>query len=174
MERSLNKMQGKNRESKPGKPKTKKTSGNPKESKRTQSQPTIDQFFRPLTSNETSSHSVSKNTSSQQLKQTGTKETPTDFFDNKKDIATTKHGILSSYLGAWLVISSRSAANLYGPLSYSRLVYLDGFAGPGRYNESDDAGSPLVAYTLALTHKNLPEDGPEIDMIFIEKKKIFH
>lgn len=139
--------------------------------KQIQSQPTIDQFFLPLTSNEAPSPSKAKNAASQQLKQTETKEKPTDFFDKKKDIAKTKHGILSSYLGAWLSILSRGAANLFGSLSYSRLVYVDGFAGPGCYKERDDTGSPLIAYTLALTHKNLPENGPEINMIFIEQDK---
>lgn len=195
MEHSANNRQGKNRASKPGEPKSKTTPNNQNESKKSslkekrknpetnvranrkrkqplpQPQNTIDKFFLPSTSNETPGPSKVKKGALQQQKHTGKNEAPTDFFDKKKDIATTKHGILSNYLGAWLSILSRDAAKRRGRWSYSRLVYVDGFAGPGRYKESGDTGSPLVAYTLALTHKNLPEDGPEIDMIFIEKIK---
>ncbi len=99
-----------------------------------------------------------------------------DFFDHKKDIARTKHGVLSNYLAAWFAILSKNKFRFYRPFSYnnpqySRLVYVDGFAGPGRYKENDDTGSPLVAYGLALKHERLPENGPEIDMIFIEMDK---
>ena len=46
-----------------------------------------------------------------------------------------KHQILRRYLGAWFSILGR-----YSP----RLVYVDGFCGPGRYS-GGELGSPLVA-----------------------------
>lgn len=114
-----------------------------------------------------------------QQKQTG-KETSTtsNFFDDKKDIARAKHGVLSNYLAAWLPTLCNNNFRISPPFSntnpqYSRLVYVDGFSGTGRYKENDDTGSPLIAYLLALTHNNLPTNGPEIYMIFIEKNKIY-
>ena len=48
-----------------------------------------------------------------------------------------KHEILRRYLGAWFPILSR-----YN----DRIVYIDGFSGPGRY-KGGDPGSPFVALT---------------------------
>lgn len=53
-----------------------------------------------------------------------------------------KHEILRRYLGAWLpILSTRS----------SRIVYIDGFAGPGRYSGGEE-GSPIVALRTAIEH----------------------
>ncbi len=53
-----------------------------------------------------------------------------------------KHEILRRYLEAWFpILSSRN----------SRVVYVDGFAGPGRY-KGDEIGSPIIALNAALTH----------------------
>lgn len=52
-----------------------------------------------------------------------------------KDHTVGKHQILENYLGGWLPILGRT---------FKRLVYIDGFAGPGEY-ENGEIGSPLIA-----------------------------
>lgn len=53
-----------------------------------------------------------------------------------------KHDILRRYLGAWFpILGSRSP----------RVVYIDGFSGPGRY-EGGEPGSPIIALREALKH----------------------
>jgi three-Cys-motif partner protein len=68
-----------------------------------------------------------------------------------------KHQILRKYLDAWLPILG----------TYNkRIVYVDGFAGPGRYT-GGEPGSPIVALEAALTHQaKLPG---ELVFLFIEK-----
>jgi len=69
-----------------------------------------------------------------------------------------KHQILRKYLDAWLPILG----------TYNkRIVYVDGFAGPGRYT-GGEPGSPIVALEAALTHQaKLPG---ELVFLFIEKR----
>jgi three-Cys-motif partner protein len=69
-----------------------------------------------------------------------------------------KHQILRKYLDAWLPILG----------TYNkRIIYVDGFAGPGRYT-GGEPGSPIVALEAALTHQaKLPG---ELVFLFIEKK----
>ncbi|MCS5501310.1 three-Cys-motif partner protein TcmP [Lysinibacillus sp. A4] len=50
-----------------------------------------------------------------------------------------KHKILKSYLGAWFPIMA---------FTNPKIVYIDGFAGPGRYLEGED-GSPIYALKIA-------------------------
>lgn len=70
-----------------------------------------------------------------------------------------KHQILRKYLDAWLPILGTSN---------NRVVYVDGFAGPGRY-AGGEPGSPIVALEAALTHQaRLPG---ELAFLFIEKDK---
>jgi three-Cys-motif partner protein len=68
-----------------------------------------------------------------------------------------KHQILRKYLDAWLPILG----------TYNkRVVYVDGFAGPGCY-KGGEPGSPIVALQAALTHQaKLPG---ELVFLFIEK-----
>lgn len=56
-----------------------------------------------------------------------------------------KHDILERYLGAWFGILGQSRYD-------SRVVVLDGFAGPGRYDDGE-LGSPIVALNTLLEHK---------------------
>jgi three-Cys-motif partner protein len=69
-----------------------------------------------------------------------------------------KHQILRKYLDAWLPILG----------TYNkRVVYLDGFAGPGRYS-GGEPGSPIIALQAALTHQaKLPR---ELVFLFIEER----
>ena len=73
-----------------------------------------------------------------------------------------KHEILSYYLKGWLTI----LANFH-----RRLLYVDGFAGPGEYTGGED-GSPIVALKVALEpvlRNKLQRVGTELVFIFIEK-----
>lgn len=70
-----------------------------------------------------------------------------------------KHEVLRRYLGAWFPILSQNN---------KRIIYLDGFAGPGEYSGGED-GSPIIALNEAINHKaNLTS---EIIFVFIEKDK---
>lgn len=67
-----------------------------------------------------------------------------------------KHLILKSYLNAWLPILT----------SWNkRVIYIDGFAGPGEYIGGED-GSPIIAIKSVMNHKIKFKS--EIVMIFIE------
>lgn len=52
-----------------------------------------------------------------------------------------KHAILQRYLQAWVPILTLGG--------FPEVVYIDGFAGPGRYSEGED-GSPIIALKAAL------------------------
>jgi three-Cys-motif partner protein len=69
-----------------------------------------------------------------------------------------KHRILRSYLDAWfpILISNNG-----------RIVYLDGFSGPGRYL-AGEPGSPIVALQSALAHS--PRLTGEVVFFFIEER----
>src|SRR4051794_39951902 len=57
-----------------------------------------------------------------------------------------KHDILTRYLGAWFGIFGRSKY-------HQRANVLDGFAGPGRYDD-DEPGSPVLALNTLLDHQS--------------------
>lgn len=69
-----------------------------------------------------------------------------------------KHIILEEYLKGWFPIVSSWA---------NRIVYLDGFAGPGSYSNGED-GSPVIAIRTADQHI-LKKNFKEIQFAFIEK-----
>jgi three-Cys-motif partner protein len=71
-----------------------------------------------------------------------------------------KHVILKRYLSAWFPILSRYSG---------RIIYLDGFAGPGVYQAGED-GSPVIALQTASEHL-LRSSFQEIRFFFIEKDK---
>ena len=58
-----------------------------------------------------------------------------------------KHQMLSRYLGGWYPILSSWNG---------RVVFLDGFAGRGRYNDGAE-GSPLIALRCLLDHRYFPQ-----------------
>jgi len=70
-----------------------------------------------------------------------------------------KHEILKKYLNAWLpIMATRN----------KRILYIDGFAGPGEYEEGKP-GSPIIAIDAVLKQK-IPINS-EVVMFFIEEKE---
>ena len=73
-----------------------------------------------------------------------------------------KHEILKHYLGAWFPILASV---------HLRLLYVDGFAGPGEYESGED-GSPIIALKVARDHalkRKLTRKGMDLVFYFIEK-----
>jgi three-Cys-motif partner protein len=68
-----------------------------------------------------------------------------------------KHEILRRYLEAWLPIM----ATWQG-----RIVFVDGFAGPGRYS-GGEPGSPLIALHTLLEHEPFERLRPGRKVVFI-------
>ena len=71
-----------------------------------------------------------------------------------------KHEILKRYLDAWFPIMAK-----YN----QRIIYLDGFCGPGRYKGGED-GSPIIAIKNALNHFGRLQNR-EIVFIFIDERE---
>lgn len=71
-----------------------------------------------------------------------------------------KHLVLEAYLNAWLAITSRWN---------KRILFVDGFAGPGRYKDGE-RGSPLIALDAFKGHKYLNHSEFEIVFHFIENE----
>lgn len=72
-----------------------------------------------------------------------------------------KHQILSRYLKAWMPILTRSQAK---KRSVGEVLFVDAFAGPGRYEGGED-GSPILALKAGLSHEPFPLP---VRFIFIE------
>ncbi len=70
-----------------------------------------------------------------------------------------KHFILKRYLGGWFPILSSWSG---------RVVYIDGFAGPGRYNGGED-GSPIIAIRTVVEH--VMKLTKEFTFFFIEARE---
>jgi len=75
-----------------------------------------------------------------------------------KEVSKAKHHILEQYFPTW--------AKILGP--YYRLVYVDCFAGEGKYNH-DQLGSPVI--TLRLANKLAQQNGIQITLVYVEKDK---
>lgn len=61
-----------------------------------------------------------------------------DFFDERKGPAVLKHALLSRYVRPYFnKTASRSPDG--------RGMYIDGYAGPGSYDDDEAHGSPVVA-----------------------------
>lgn len=70
-----------------------------------------------------------------------------------------KHLVLKEYLNAWLpVLGSWNG----------RILFIDGFAGPGEYENGED-GSPLIALKCLRDHSAQKHIKSEVGFIFIEK-----
>ena len=71
-----------------------------------------------------------------------------------------KHKILEEYLKAWAPIIGKWA---------QRIVYIDGFAGPGKYKGGEN-GSPVIAINTIMNNSNLKKT-TEVTFWFLEKDK---
>ena len=71
-----------------------------------------------------------------------------------------KHEILRRYMQAWVAILAQGG--------YPELIYIDGFAGPGRYSKGED-GSPVIALKVALDHQG--RVGSTISFLFVEERE---
>jgi len=70
-----------------------------------------------------------------------------------------KHAILRAYLEAWFPILAKW---------HQRIIYYDGFAGPGRYIGGED-GSPVIALSVARDHRAQLDS--EIRFFFVEERE---
>lgn len=70
-----------------------------------------------------------------------------------------KHHIIKYYLDAWLPIMTR-----YN----KRIVYFDGFCGPGEYKDGEK-GSPIIALEAALNHRSIAVKNAEITWLFVDE-----
>lgn len=70
-----------------------------------------------------------------------------------------KHHVLHAYLGAWFPILGRWNG---------RILFIDGFAGPGEY-EKGEPGSPLIALQALRDHRAKHLISAEVGFWFIEK-----
>ena len=69
---------------------------------------------------------------------------------------------MKRYLGAWFPIMARYE---------QKLVFIDGFAGPGVY-DTGDPGSPIVALETLLSHKHIDAmRGTTFFFIFVEENQ---
>lgn len=68
-----------------------------------------------------------------------------------------KHLILRRYLEAWLPIMAKYNG---------RILFIDGFAGPGRYKGGEE-GSPLIALKALLNHPHFQKPQPQREVLFL-------
>jgi len=85
--------------------------------------------------------------------------TPTETLWEIDPHTTAKHEILRCYLEAWFPILGSY---------HHRIIYIDGFAGPGRY-KGDEQGSPIIALNVAMNHRKTL-DG-ELVFWFIDERE---
>lgn len=72
-----------------------------------------------------------------------------------------KHLVLRNYLNAWLPIMGKTN---------DRVLFIDGFAGPGRYTGGEE-GSPVVALRTLLAHPFRPRLTNQLMFFFIEDRE---
>jgi three-Cys-motif partner protein len=81
-----------------------------------------------------------------------------------------KHQLYKRYLDAWWPILLQ-ASSPDGRLAWSRVTYLDAFAGPGRY-EGGEEGSPVFALRRLLSHdaaERMHMSRDRVRLLFMEK-----
>jgi len=69
-----------------------------------------------------------------------------------------KHLVLRNYLNAWLPILG---------MTQDRIVFIDGFAGPGEYTKGEP-GSPLIALRALKEHIARAKFSAEVKFVFVE------
>ena len=82
------------------------------------------------------------------------------------DHTRAKHQVLAAYLSAWLPVMGLQALKV---ANEPRLLVVDGFAGPGRY-EGGEPGSPLIMLNTLASHAALSKmAGVKFIFLFIEQ-----
>jgi three-Cys-motif partner protein len=81
------------------------------------------------------------------------------FFDDKKEAARLKHEILRRYLPRFIMMPGSTSQG-------GKVVYIDGFAGRGRYR-SGETGSPMIAAELA---RDLAASNRDVSCIYVERR----
>src|SRR5207248_1377177 len=69
-----------------------------------------------------------------------------------------KHLVLRNYLNAWLPILG---------MTQDRIVFIDGFAGPGEYS-GGEPGSPIIALRALKEHVAKGKFTAEVKFVFVE------
>lgn len=91
--------------------------------------------------------------------------TPNDTIWRIESHTQAKHEILRRYLNAWFPILAKFNA---------KIVYIDGFCGPGRY-VGGEPGSPLIALDAAIKHGNRLQQNKVIFLFMDERSdRILH
>lgn len=75
-----------------------------------------------------------------------------------------KHAVLQAYLKAWLPIMGTTQ---------ERILFVDGFAGPGEYADGE-IGSPIIALKTLAEHAASTKMRAEVNFFFIEKEPARH
>lgn len=83
-----------------------------------------------------------------------------------------KHRVLRSYLDGWIPVMAQQALRVRRyTIGAPRLLFVDGFAGPGRY-ATGDPGSPLIMLDALLSHSAFDRLGEvQFNFLFIEHDK---
>src|SRR5438105_4984690 len=92
---------------------------------------------------------------------------PKDTLWDLEPHTAAKHQILRRYLNAWLPIMSRLTGQ-WALIGQGRLVLIDGFCGPGRYNGGED-GSPIIMLKAFLEHSQRNSINAELVYVFIDE-----
>ena len=80
-----------------------------------------------------------------------------------EDHTRAKHELLRTYLDAWFPIHTIQGHR-------ERVIFLDGFAGPGIY-DGGEPGSPLIALEALITHDSFPRLArTTFEFVFVEKQ----
>lgn len=86
--------------------------------------------------------------------------TPDKTLWNLDPHTQAKHEILRRYLGAWFPILGKWDR---------RIIYMDGFCGPGRYSNGE-SGSPLIAIETAMDHQSRLANR-EVIFVFVDERE---
>jgi three-Cys-motif partner protein len=70
-----------------------------------------------------------------------------------------KHLVLKEYLKAWIPILG---------MTVERMLFIDGFAGPGRYRGGEE-GSPVIAIKSLIEHASRSRIRAQVNFLFIEQ-----
>ena len=76
-----------------------------------------------------------------------------------------KHEILRRYVQAWAPILSQG--------NFPHLVFIDGFAGPGRYSKGEE-GSPIIAIKAVIEQSYRIKAKVDFHFIELDKDRAYH